>query len=64
MHVDTDTGEMQTEGRLRRSGDSTVVTLPPGLLDAVGLEAYDDVVFACALDGDTIEIRPKNDGEE
>lgn len=40
--------------KLRRSGNSTVLSIPPEILDAADLEASDEVAFAIDEDGNVV----------
>lgn len=58
--IDTDAEEARDERELRASGNSTVVTLPPGVLQAAGLECGDTVEVSAGFEGGEITVKAAN----
>lgn len=52
-----DDGELIEDRDLRESGSSTVLTLPPAMLEAAGMSEGDAVTITIQPDSDTIELR-------
>jgi antitoxin component of MazEF toxin-antitoxin module len=52
------------ERDLRSSGNSTVVTIPPVALDATGWQADTNLTLAAPLEGEWLDLRQREDGEE
>ena len=55
--IDTDAGEARDERELRTSGNSTVVTIAPGVLQAAGLECGDAVEVSASFEGGEITVK-------
>ncbi|WP_114578550.1 hypothetical protein [Saliphagus sp. LR7] len=64
VNVDPEADELYDERALRRSGDSVVVTLTPGILRNAGVSVGDEVRIATPFDGGVITIEPVDDGDE
>lgn len=64
VEIDTDAGEVRKTGRLRRSGDSTVLTIPPEVLEQAGAGEGDRVTIAVPFGSSTIEVRRQQEAEE
>lgn len=62
LDIDQETGELRKTAKLRKSGGSTVVTIPPQMLETLDLSAYDEVKITAKADGRII-IRPKDQRE-
>jgi len=60
--INPERGESVCSGRLRPSGGSVIVTLPPHVLDQTGLAAGDRVALVEAADGFSIRPAPDVDG--
>lgn len=56
--VDMAAGEVRADRRVRVSGNSLVVSLPPTLLDAAGIKCDDDVKIVASNETKEIRIRP------
>ena len=62
---DAERNALVAERRVRESGNSTVVTIPPQVLDAAGIEVGDTVQVAASLNGDgEIVLRRLDDDDE
>lgn len=63
MRVDVDKTEQEIRGvrALRHSGNSTVLSIPPEVLQFAGLEQGDEVAIVTKFDGGSIELRPVHD---
>lgn len=57
VSVDPETGTLTAIRKLRESGNSIVLTIPPQLLEGAGLEAGDSVKLIADMNEDTITIR-------
>lgn len=62
VHVDTESGEIAAERSVRRSGNSTVVTLPPVILSATGMDDGEELTVTARADG-AIELQPAEPDE-
>jgi len=58
VNVDADNGEVRATRTVRRSGNSTVVVIPPEMLGAVGFDLGDDVDLVAGLESGEIVLRP------
>jgi antitoxin component of MazEF toxin-antitoxin module len=56
--VDADSGEVRATRKVRKSGNSTAVVIPPELLDAAGFERGDDVDLVADLTSGDVVLRP------
>jgi antitoxin component of MazEF toxin-antitoxin module len=66
VEVDGDSREMSAVRRLRPSGNSVVISMPPELLDLVGLSRDDHVRIVASFDDDVIVMRktdPESDSD-
>jgi len=61
--IDADTGEVRADRRVRVSGNSLVVSLPPTLLDTAGIERDDNVEIVASSETEEIRIRPTTTNE-
>ena len=59
----TDEWAVPEERKLRKSGNSTVLSMPPNILQEVRLAVGDDVELVANRDEGTITIRPASDAE-
>lgn len=57
VQIDTENGEVREQRQLRKSGDSTVVSLPPEVLEHADVEQGDEVTVAVGFNSGTIELR-------
>lgn len=65
VEIDADGGEIRTDGTLRRSGGSIVVTVPPEVRDTTGASEGSEYYVVADGDVDAIELRESQpDGEE
>ena len=55
---------LQRVRRLRRSGNSSVLTIPKDMLEVTHFSEGDDVELAAEANGDEIVIRPSTDAEK
>jgi len=55
--LDTESGEARAIRTVRKSGNSTVVVIPPELLDVAGLKLGDDVDVSVDFDSNEVTIR-------
>ena len=60
--VDAEEGIVIAERKIRSSGNSTVLTIPPQVLDVAGLEAGDGVEISADLETGEIRLRKADDG--
>lgn len=58
VDVDPDAGEVSGVRKLRRSGDSLVISIPPEVLDMSGLEAGERYEVVAPFEGGEVTIRP------
>jgi len=58
--IDMTAGEVRADRRVRVSGNSLVVSLPPALLNAAGIKCDDDVEIVADNETEEIRIRPSN----
>lgn len=56
-------GEVRADRRIRVSGNSLVVSLPPTLLDAADIKCDDDVEVVACNETEEIRIRPSTANE-
>jgi len=61
VDIDPEKDEASATRRLRKSGNSTVVSLPPELLRKAGFEEGDEIEVAAGFDGGEIELRKSDD---
>jgi antitoxin component of MazEF toxin-antitoxin module len=61
VDVDPDENVMRASRKLRQSGGSLVVSLPPEMLQSVGFEEGDELVLEAEWAGDTICLRKVDD---
>ena len=62
--IDTENGEASDSRKLRESGNSVVVTLPPEILETAGLETGDTVQVAAAFEGGKITVKDADTDDE
>ena len=60
VDVDTELQEMRAERTVQKSGNSTVVPLPPAILREAGFNLGDEVNVTASFDGQEIRIRKEN----
>lgn len=61
VDVDPEEGVLRATRKLRSSGGSIVVSIPPQMLQAVSFEEDDDILLRCEWDGDEICLHPVED---
>ena len=61
VSVDPEDGTITGVRKLRQSGNSTVLTIPQEVLDAVGFESGERVAITAEMQGDSITIKPRDD---
>lgn len=61
--IDTESGEARTTRTIGRSGNSTVIRLPPELLDAAQIERGQDVELTTDLETGELTIRPVDESD-
>ena len=61
VNIDMDAGEVVATRSLRTSGNSTVITIPPEVLDVADLAAGDDVTITADMSSGEILIVKKTD---
>jgi len=61
---DGDKQEVRAKRALRRSGGSTVVTIPPEMVDLLDIELGDDVELEAEMFGDEIRLRIVDDQDD
>ena len=59
VEVDDDRNTLRASTQLRRSGNSTVVTIPPIILGLAALQRGDEVELVAERGRETVTIRPK-----
>lgn len=64
VSIDPDEGTVTGIRKLHDSGNSTVLTIPQEVLDAVGMESGDQVSITAKVQGDTITIEPVEDSDD
>ncbi|MCU4743440.1 AbrB/MazE/SpoVT family DNA-binding domain-containing protein [Natronoglomus mannanivorans] len=64
VDVDPDAKEVSGVRKLRRSGDSYVISIPPEVLDMSGLEPGEHYKVAAPFEGGEITISPKESEED
>jgi len=65
VRVDPDDGTVTGDRPIRRSGRSTVVTLPSQVLEAAGIEEGDNVEVVAKMDGSgKVTLRKSNNADE
>jgi len=57
VDVDWEAGTVTATRRLRPSGGSTVLTIPPEVMSALGLEEGDDIVMVADRDAGEIRLQ-------
>lgn len=57
VEIDKDDKEVSARRKLRESGGSTVVTIPPEMLDLIDIEPGDQVELQAEMFGDEIRLR-------
>lgn len=60
--IDPETLTVTASRTIRPSGNSTVLTIPPGVLDAVGADAGDEVQLVAHMDTGVVEVSKVEDG--
>lgn len=63
VEIDADAGEVYGVRKLRESGDSLVISIPPEVLQTSDLEAGEMVEVATNLDGGEIRVRHQSTAE-
>lgn len=56
VRINPETGKLEHERKLRGSGGSTVLSIPPSILESAGVGDGDAVTISIAPGSDTIEI--------
>lgn len=56
VRINPESGKLEHDRQLRGSGGSTVLSLPPSILDAAGVGEGDAVTISIAPGSNTIEI--------
>lgn len=64
VEVDDEREEVVANRTIRKSGGSYVVSLPPEILEAAGLDPDDDVAVSRSHGSETVEIRADDEGDE
>lgn len=64
VNIDMEKGQVIGERKLRDSGNSTVLTIPPEILDVADLEAGDEIEITADMGTGKIEIVKKTGGDE
>lgn len=64
VDVDTTKKELRAVRDLRRSGNSTVVSIPPEILRAASLQDGDAVDIVVSFDEQEINLRPSGSSRE
>lgn len=64
VNIDIENGVVTGERKLRDSGNSTVLTIPPEILDVADLEAGDEIEIQADMQSGEITIRKKEDEKE
>jgi len=57
VDIDSENKEVRAARKLRRSGGSTVITVPPEMVDLVDLEHGDQLELEAEWSGDEIRLR-------
>ena len=57
VSIDPEEGTVTGIRKLHDSGNSTVLTIPQEILDAVGMESGEQVTITAAVQGDTITVK-------
>lgn len=58
VSINTDSSTVEATRTLRHSGSSVVLTIPPQVLESLGMDAGDDVRIVGNWEDGTIEITP------
>lgn len=61
VEIDGENQEVRAKRALRQSGGSTVVTIPPEMVDLLDIELGDDVELEAKMFGDEIRLRIVDD---
>lgn len=61
VNVDFEAGTVTATRKLRQSGGSTVLTIPPEVMDAMELEEGDDLVMQADYKDGEIRLRKSED---
>lgn len=61
VEIDTEKGEVKKRRKLRRSGDSVVISLPPEVLQQAEAGEGDEVVVAVPFGSSIIELRKEDE---
>jgi len=61
VEIDPDSETARSKGRLRDSGNSVVVTIPPLILQQAGMESGDEVKLEAELGSGTITLTEVTD---
>jgi len=62
--IDADSNELIDLRKLRRSGDSVVVTIPPEILENSEMELGENLTVALDLETQNVELRTVKSGDE
>lgn len=64
VSIDPEEGTVTGIRKLHDSGNSTVLTIPQEVLDAVGMESGDQVTITAEVQGDTITVEQVSEDDE
>lgn len=65
VHIDTGEREVRTQRQFRRSGNSTVVSIPAEILETADFETGDEVEVAAVFEEGQIRLRkPEEEPED